>query len=232
MSPLLVVALDLPSVDLALSMANAVRPHVDGYKVGYQLLHGPDPHPVEKIVELGLPVFVDAKLHDIPATVEAGARQLGRRGARWVTAHASGGSTMLSAAVSGLREGSDATGGVLAITVLTSLDSDDLVSVGVTGSSRAQVSRLLGLATGAMVEGVVCSVAEAPLVKAEAPGLLVATPGIRPRGGSEDDQKRTASPSEAVAAGSDLLVVGRPITRNPDPVAASASIAAELSASV
>ncbi|REK17331.1 MAG: orotidine-5'-phosphate decarboxylase [Actinobacteria bacterium] len=226
----LIVALDFPDVDQAMAIARGVRDHVDGFKVGHELLFGPDAAPVERVAGLGLPVFADAKLHDIPATVEAGARQLGRRGARWVTVHASGGRQMLEAAVAGLNEGSEGSAGVLAVSVLTSLGDDDLAAIGMMGEVGDQVSRLVALSASSGVEGVVCAVSEVATAKSTAPGLIAFTPGIRTgKEGVSDDQKRTSTVEEAVAAGSDYLVVGRPITRHSDPAGAAQSIKNQLS---
>lgn len=219
-----IVALDFNDLDRAVKMAEELRPHVAGFKVGHGLLFGDAPHAVERVAAIGLPVFVDAKLHDIPATVEAGARQLGLRGARWVTVHAIGGSSMLAAAVAGLDGGSQGSAGVLAVSVLTSLDDDDLAAVGIPRSATDQVALLAGVAADAGVEGLVCAVAEVPTAKLAAPELTMFTPGIRPSASDHDDQRRVSTVEAAVAAGADYLVVGRPITRADDPVAAALSI--------
>lgn len=221
------VALDLPTAEEAVRMARSLAPHVGGFKVGLELLMGPGPAVVAAVAELGKPVFCDAKLHDIPNTVEHAARQVGRLGARWLTVHAGGGEAMLRAAVEGLASaGNEA--GILAVTVLTSLDAAALSSTGVTGSPGKQVARLARLAASAGVEGVVCSVKELGDVAQVAPDLVKVTPGVRPPGADAGDQARVATPQEAMARGADLLVIGRPITRAPDPVAAAAAIAAEL----
>lgn len=226
----LLVALDLPDPESALAMAHTVRTHADGFKVGLELLLAEDPFAVEKIVDLGLPVFVDAKLHDIPATARRAARQLGRRGARWVTAHASGGAEMMVAACEGLNEGSDGSGGILGVTVLTSLDGDGLGAIGVEDGVDDQVSRLAEIASVSGAEGIICSVHEVGNVRAAWPDLLAVTPGIRPEGASSDDQRRVATVEAAVEAGSDYIVVGRPITDSSDPDAAAAAISAVCSA--
>lgn len=224
----ILVALDVPTAEEAVRMAERVAPHVAGFKVGLELLTGPGPGVVGAVSELGKPVFCDAKLHDIPATVQRAAYQLGRMGARWVTVHASGGRSMLAAARSGLDEGSDSGAGVLAVTVLTSLDAADLAAIGVNGSPGRQVARLARLAGEAGVEGVVCSVRELGDVGQVAPGLLRVTPGIRPAGSGSDDQVRIATPEEAIDRGADLLVIGRPITKAPDPAEAAERIAASI----
>lgn len=223
----ILVALDLPSAEEAVRMAEAVAPHVGGFKVGLGLLHGPGPGTVSALASLGKPVFADAKLHDIPTQVEAAASRLGSLGARWVTTHASGGGRMVEAAVAGLDRGSGGGAGILAVTVLTSLDEADLAAIGFGGTPGKLVSRLTKLAQRSGAEGVVCSPAELGVVATVAPELLKVTPGIRPDGSdtASDDQRRTASAGAAFAKGADWLVVGRPITRAVDPVAAAEEIA-------
>lgn len=227
--PGLLVALDLPTPEDAVALARKLAPHVDGFKVGLQLLLGADPGAVERVAEIGLPVFVDAKLHDIPATVERAARQLGKRGARWVTVHLSGGSEMVRAARNGLESGSAGReAGILGVTVLTSLGPTDLSSIGIDRSLDEQVRGLAMLAADGGCEGVVCSVHEVPIIRASRPSLITVTPGIREAADSSDDQRRVASVDEAIAAGSDFLVVGRAIRSAPDPVAAAAAFSRSL----
>lgn len=223
-----IVALDLPTAEEAVRLAEAVADHVGGFKVGLGLLHGPGPATISALASLDKPVFADAKLHDIPSQVEAAALRLGALGARWVTAHASGGTAMLEAAVRGLRRGSAGNAGILAVTVLTSLDDAAVAAIGFNGSPGRIVSRLAKLAARSGVEGVVCSPAELGVVATVAPDLIKVTPGIRPPDPAcaEDDQRRTASPQEAMQRGADWLVVGRPITRAADPAAAAAAISA------
>lgn len=227
--PPVVVALDVPNAEEAVRLAKDLAPVVGGFKVGLELLMGPGPGLIGVIDQLGKPVFVDAKLHDIPNTVERAAKQLGRAGARWVTAHASGGPTMLTAAVEGLSSGSRGReAGILAITVLTSLDDATLAHSGIPVTAGKLTSKLSKVAAEAGVEGVVCSVKELGVVGSVAPDLLRVTPGIRPVGLDADDQQRVATPHEALRRGSDMLVVGRPITRAPDPRAAAEAIVQEL----
>lgn len=222
------VALDLASAEEAIRMAQRLAPLVGGFKVGLELVTGPGPAAIAAVVELGKPVFADVKLHDIPNTVERSARNIGRTGARWLTVHASGGTAMMGAAVSGLDDGSGGEAGVLAVTVLTSLDAAALAATGVTGTPGKQVARLARLAAASGVEGVVCSVKELGDVAQVAPDLLRVTPGVRPAGSGDDDQARVSTPAEAVRRGAGLLVIGRPITRAADPEAAAASIVAEI----
>ncbi len=223
-----VVALDVPSAEEAVSLAQTLSPHVGGFKIGLELLMGPGPSLLGIVEEYGCPVLCDAKLHDIPNTVNRAARRLGRYGVRWLTVHAAGGPAMLEAAAEGLAEGAGGRlAGVLAVTILTSLDDADLAKVGVVGTGGKQVSRLAKLAAAHGVEGVVCSVKELGDVAQVAPGLLKATPGIRPAGVEHHDQTRVATPREAAERGSDLIIVGRPITRAPDPVAAAKRVVEE-----
>lgn len=225
------VALDVPGEKEAIGLAELLAPHVGGFKVGLELLMGEGPGIVRRVVSLGLPVFVDAKLHDIPNTVERAAERIGETGARWVTVHASGGSEMMQAAVGALRSASDGTG-VLAITVLTSLDTPGLATIGVGSDLPTQVESLSRLAAMSGVEGVVCAVPEAAAVKDLGLDLVVATPGIRPAGSEVGDQKRVAAVSAAIEAGADLLVVGRPVTAARDPEGAAKAIAEEIEGAV
>ena len=227
----ILVALDVPSLTQAESMARSLKGQVGGYKVGLELLMGDGPESVSRVAKIGLPVFADAKLHDIPSTAERAARQLAAHGARWVTAHASGGSRMIEAVASGLTSGSeDGKVGVLAVTVLTSLDRGDLGALGVSDSVQTHSVELARLARNTGVEGVICSPLEVGTLKMLFPGLLAVTPGIRPAGSDQGDQKRTATPVEALRAGADFIVVGRPITGASDPVASAASIVDSLRA--
>ena len=209
-------------------LARKVEPHVGAFKVGLGLLHGAGPGVAAALVDLGKPVFADAKLHDIPSQVEAAASRLGRLGVRWVTAHASGGAAMLRAATEALGESSGGYAGILGVTVLTSLDQSDLASIGVTSTPGKLVSRMSRLAASTGCEGVVCSPQELTVVASVAPELTKVTPGVRPKGAEAKDQRRTMTPTEAIERGADWLVIGRPITAAADPVAAAAAIAAEL----
>ncbi len=222
-----IVALDLPTADAALDMAKRVDAHVAGFKIGLGLLYDRGPQLVDELVGLGRPVFVDAKLHDIPTQVERAAERIGARGARWVTAHAAGGADMLAAAVSGLAQGSKSAAGILAVSVLTSLDDDRLATVGIDATPTRLVAHMARTAAAGGCEGIVSSPHELATVIEAAPDLLRVTPGIR-MDDTGDDQVRTATPAVAISAGADLLVVGRPITESPDPESAAAVIAAAV----
>jgi orotidine-5'-phosphate decarboxylase len=227
-SPVL-VALDVASTDDALAMARKLSPYVGGFKVGLQLMMSAGPRAVAEVAQIGLPVFADAKLHDIPNTVAGAARALGSHGARWVSVHP-GGRAMMEAAVDAFEKGSSGFGGVLVVTVLTSLDQDDLADQGIGRTLSAQVEAMAGAASMVGAEGVVCSPAEIPAARTGAPSLQIVTPGIRPGGLRNDDQKRVASPEEALSAGADWLVVGRPITAADDPVSAAIAIGETIEA--
>jgi len=226
----IIVALDLPTAEEAVRLAKAVAPHVGAFKIGLGLLHGPGPGTIDALVRLGLPVFADAKLHDIPSQVEAAAERLGRHGARWVTAHVGGGEAMLTAAVTGLRRGAGtAEAGILGVSVLTSLREVDLQRLGIDRSPGQLVSRMAKVAAEAECEGLVCSPLELNVVRQAAPSLVRVTPGIRARM-SADDQARVSSANDAIARGATYLVIGRPITESDDPAAAAAEIREEIAA--
>jgi orotidine-5'-phosphate decarboxylase len=224
----IIVALDLPTAEEAVAMALEVAPFVGAFKIGLGLLHGPGPATIDALVRLDKPVFVDAKLHDIPSQVGAAAERLGKHGARWVTAHISGGVDMLQAAVEGLDAGaSGARAGILGVSVLTSLDKADLERIGIQRSPGQLVGKMAKVAAVSGLEGVVCSPQELNVVAQAAPGLQRVTPGIRPRD-LGDDQTRTATPREAIERGASMIVIGRPITRAPEPGRAAAEILAEI----
>lgn len=225
----ILVALDVPTAERAVRLAEGLSPHVGGFKVGLELLTGPGPRVIGVLARLGKPVFADAKLHDIPNTVGAAARHLGAAGARWITAHAAGGRAMLAAAVEGLSEGAGARrAGVLAITVLTSLDQESMAATGVSASPGRLTARRARLAAEVGCEGVVTSVRELAVISDVAPGLARVVPGIRPPGLSKHDQVRTATPADALSRGADYLVIGRAITKAPDPASAAADILATM----
>lgn len=218
-----IVALDVPSLEQARALAVDLDEHVAGFKVGLELLTAEGPTAIEAIAAVGKPVFADAKLHDIPNTVGRAAAQIADAGARWVTVHASGGREMMEAANRAMGQR-----GVLAVTVLTSLDAAGLASVGVGASVADQAVMLSALASAAGVEGIVCSPSEASLVRSAQPDLVIFTPGVRPTGSIRNDQRRVSTPAEAIVAGSDYLVIGRPITAAANPVTAAREIASSI----
>lgn len=223
------VALDAPDLESAARWAELVTPHVSTVKIGLELYlrYGPDVVASVRGAS-GVEVFLDLKLHDIPATVAGAARAVSRLRPDILTVHAIGGPAVVRAAV----EAAPATC-VAAVTVLTSMGDDDLAAIGVPGSVSDVARRLAAMAVAAGARGLVCSPQEVAAVRAEVgQGVTLITPGVRPAGSGTDDQARVATPEQAIRAGADLLVIGRPITRAPDPGAAAAAIAASLRRSV
>jgi len=219
------VALDAPDLETAARWAGLVTPHVSTVKVGLELYLRYGPGIVASIRGAsGVRVFLDLKLHDIPATVAGAARAVARLHPDVLTVHAAGGPEVIRAATAAAPDTM-----IAGVTVLTSLGPADLKSIGVKGPLRDAVRRLAVLAVGAGARGLVCSPREVADVRAEVgPDVMLITPGIRPPGAAVHDQARTATPEEALRAGADLLVIGRPITGAPDPGAAAAAIAAPL----
>ena len=227
----LIVALDEPTYDRARVIVEQTAPDVQWYKVGYEAYYGFGDQIITLLRGMEKSIFLDLKLHDIPNTVGAAVRAAARSGARMITLHASGGSAMLAAAAAA-RDEYNAAGGalrLLAVTVLTSLSDGDLRAIGVEGSAEQQVRRLATLAAAAGIDGAVCSVSEAPAVRSACGAeFILLCPGIRPAGADAQDQRRVATPGEAVRAGANFIVVGRPITRAADPGVAARAIVAEL----
>ncbi len=224
----IIVPLDVPEANSALALAEAVAPHVGAVKVGLELFNAVGPAIFAQLHARGARVFYDAKLHDIPNTVAGAVRAAARHGLWMLNVHASGGAEMMAAAARAAGE-ADRPPLLIAVTVLTSLDAFGLLEVGVAASPREQVVRLAQLARDSGLDGVVASPLEAAAVReACGDGFLIVTPGVRPAGAAVQDQKRVATPAEAVRNGADYLVIGRPITQAPDPAAAAAAIAEEL----
>ena len=224
----LAVALDTSDPEEVARLAGVLEGRVGTLKVGLEAFTAGGPDLVRRVRDLGVPVFLDLKLHDIPNTVERAARNAARLGVAMLTVHASGGAAMLEAAVAGAAAAGHPPV-VLAVTVLTSLDDAALAELGVPGGAAARVSAWAGMARRAGCGGVVCSPQEAAALRAAlGPGFTLVTPGIRPAGEAAGDQRRVATPAAAVAAGADVLVIGRPITAAADPAAAADAIAAEL----
>jgi len=221
------VAIDTPDLSQALALAEAVRGAAGGVKLGLEFFSANGPEGVRQLAALGLPVFLDLKLHDIPNTVAKAVGALAPLKPAILTVHAAGGRAMLGAA----RASAPAETKVVAVTVLTSLDQSDLQAVGVSGSPADQVTRLAELARGSGVDGIVCSGAEVAAAKAVWPGGFFVVPGVRPAGADSGDQKRVVTPAQALDDGASVLVIGRPITGAPDPAQAIRDIAATLSRS-
>ena len=222
----LFVALDTPALDRALALAAKVRPHAGGVKLGLEFFAANGPAGVAAIAETGMPLFLDLKFHDIPNTVAQALRAVAGLGLTMLNVHAAGGTGMLCAARDAVAQ-VEPRPLLIAVTVLTSLDDDDLLSVGQSGPALAQTHRLAGLALDCGLDGVVCSPAEiSPLRDRCGRDFKLVVPAVRPLGAAKDDQKR--APVDAVTAGADVIVVGRPITRAADPAAVAAAIAASL----
>jgi orotidine-5'-phosphate decarboxylase len=223
----LIVALDSPDLNESESLARKLSGRVAAFKVGLTLFMRHGPESVLRISEHG-PLFCDVKLHDIPHQVGLAAAQLTELGVWMFTIHASGGSAMVKAAA-GSAQKSDHPPLVAAVTVLTSLDKQDLLSMGIEAEPQDQVARLARTAVGAGATALVCSANEVGLLRQElGPELVLVTPGIRPKGADAGDQARVMTPAKAAAAGSSYIVVGRPITDAPDPVRAAEDILVEL----
>ena len=219
------VALDAPDIDVAAHWATLVTPHVSTVKIGLELYLRYGPTVVATVRGgSGVQVFLDLKLHDIPNTVAAASRAVSKLHPEILTVHAAGGTDMIKAAVDAAPDAI-----VAGVTLLTSIGGKDLAELGVNGSVSDAVRRMAVLAVSAGARGLVCSPQEVAAVRAEVgPGILLITPGIRLAGATSDDQARVATPEEALKAGADLLVIGRPITKSADPGAAAAAIAASL----
>ncbi len=223
MNPLY-VALDTPDLADARSLAALLLPHVGGVKLGLEFFLANGLSGVAVMAAEGLPIFLDLKLHDIPNTVAAAIRALGPLVPAILTVHASGGHAMMRAAKTSAPESTR----IVAVTMLTSLDSHDLREMGLGDDPGRLAASLAVSARAAGLDGVVCSPHEVRAIKAVWPECLTVVPGIRPEGGPAGDQKRSATPAEALREGADILVVGRPITADPDPAAAAAGIVASL----
>lgn len=222
------VALDTPSLDRARTLAQSLKPYVGGVKLGLEFYGANGPDGVRAIVSAGAPVFLDLKLHDIPNTVAGAMKALAPIGATIINVHASGGAAMMRAAADAART-VERRATIIAVTVLTSLEDRDLPDIGVSDTALNHAVRLARLSKESGLDGVVCSPHEIAAVRAACgPKFLIVTPGVRPAGGELGDQKRVMTPRQAVEAGADILVIGRPITAAADPIAAAKQIAADL----
>jgi orotidine-5'-phosphate decarboxylase len=234
-SPPVFCALDTTAISAATDLAGRIGGAVGGLKLGLEFFTAAGPDGVRAVQALGMPVFLDLKLHDIPNTVAGAMRSVAALAPLVTTIHAAGGRAMIEAAARAAEDGAAKAGKtrtkVVAVTVLTSLDDAALAETGVDSAMTDQVRRLAGLAQQAGADGVVCSPHEVAALRAQCgPGFLLVVPGIRPDWAAANDQKRFTTPSQAIAAGADWLVIGRPITDAPDPKAAALRIAAELGA--
>ena len=222
------LALDLPRLDAAVALAQKVKGHIGGLKLGLEFFCAHGHHGVHEVAKVGLPIFLDLKLHDIPNTVAGAMQSIHVLEPAIVTVHAAGGRAMMEDAKAAAGEHCK----VVAVTVLTSLDGGDLAATGVAGEPHDQVLRLADLAREAGLDGIVCSGHEVAEVHARWKNGFFVVPGLRPaeagHGAMGADQKRTVTPRSARDAGASVLVIGRPISRAEDPVAAARAIEGTL----
>ena len=224
MSSPIFVAIDTPDLDRARAIAGRVHHHVGGIKLGLEFFCANGRTGVREMAELGLPIFLDLKLHDIPNTVAKAIQALRPLEPAILTVHAAGGRAMMEDAKAAAPAGTK----VVAVTVLTSLDHEDLDAIGVPHDPHAQVGRLTALAREAGLDGVVCSGSEVAAAKRMWPDGFFVVPGVRPADGHAGDQKRVVTPRRALDAGASILVIGRPITQAEDPDRAARAIEATL----
>lgn len=222
----LAIALDTGDLTEAVEIAKAVQPHIGIAKVGLQLFSAAGHQAVRAIQDIGMAVFLDVKLHDIPNTVRGASTVLGALGVRYLTIHAAGGPAMLKAGVEGLNEGASKAGlpapTALAITVLTSDPT----------ASEELLKDRLNAALAGGCGGVVCAATDLSVIRAAAPTITTVVPGIRPAGVPTHDQSRVATPAQAIENGANVLVIGRAVTNADDPAAAAAAIAEEVAGAV
>ncbi|MFB0611147.1 orotidine-5'-phosphate decarboxylase [Aurantiacibacter poecillastricola] len=218
------LALDVPQLDAAKALANTVKGHIGGVKLGLEFFCAHGAHGVHEIAQLGLPIFLDLKLHDIPNTVAGAMQALHVLEPAIMTVHASGGRAMMEDAKAAAGEHTK----VVAVTMLTSLDERDLQRTGVTGTPHDHVMRLAELAEASGLDGIVCSGQEVGAVHKQWKDGFFVVPGLRPAGKATGDQKRVVTPRQARDDGASVLVIGRPISRADDPLQAAREIEATL----
>lgn len=224
----IVVALDFPGFEQAMAMARQLNPQDCRVKVGKELFTRCGPQVVDALHQLGFEVFLDLKFHDIPNTTAMAVKAAAEMGVWMVNVHCSGGLKMMAACREVLEQHPGAKPLLIGVTVLTSMEQGDLAGIGLDVAPQEQVLRLATLAEQAGLDGLVCSAQEAQALKRQWPAGRLVTPGIRPAGSASDDQKRILTPAQAMQAGSDYLVIGRPVTRADDPAAAVRDILASL----
>ena len=227
LDPRLIVALDFPEAGPALDLADRLAGRCRWFKVGLELYLAEGNTILHELRHRGFSVFLDLKLHDIPNTVAGAVRSVAETGAELLTVHASGGPAMLAAAAEA-AEALPHGPRLLAVTVLTSMDRAQLAATGVADAPADQVLRLAEMASASGISGFVASAQEVAALRRKLPSAVLVIPGIRPAGAAVGDQKRTATPAAALAAGADYLVVGRPITQAADPAAAALAILEEM----
>lgn len=224
----LIVALDVPDAPAAAALAQRLHGSVRWVKVGMELYTAAGPAVIEPLLEQGFSVFLDLKFYDIPNTVAGAVRSAAGLGVQMLTLHASGGPAMLAAARATLKDAAEPPR-LLAVTVLTSMDQAQLAAIGLSRTPAEQVELLARMGLGAGMDGFVCSPEEVRSLRALAgPDAALVVPGIRPKGAAKGDQKRIATPGDALRDGASYLVVGRPITAAPDPAKAAEEILKEM----
>ena len=229
----LIVALDVGTKEKAITLVDKLRGDVRFFKIGLELFSSCGPEIVKEIKKTGCKVFLDLKLHDIPTTVAKTAASLTRLGVDIINAHALGGYDMMRKAADAVREEAKKLKieppKIIAVTILTSMDENSLKKIGLNDNMKSEVLRLAKLAKESSLDGVVASPAEVGLIrKSLGKDFLIVTPGVRPSWAASNDQKRVATPKEAIDNGADLIVVGRPITEAPDPKEAAEKILEEI----
>lgn len=233
----ILAALDTVNIDQAVDWAHRLDRTVAGVKLGLEFFLANGPLGYRRIAAVGMPIFLDLKLHDIPNTVAGALRAITPLGPNIVTVHAAGGQAMMQAARETAEEQAEKRGvkrpKIIGVTVLTSLDDKDLAAIGQTGTTSDQVKRLATLAKTAGLDGVVCSPHEIEALRTDlGDDFLLVVPGVRPQGSDSGDQKRVRTPGDAAKAGADYLVIGRPITAAADPRDAACRIATEIDAAI
>lgn len=216
----IVVALDYPTMAQSVEMAKRLDPSQCRVKVGKELFTTAGPVILDELHKLGFDIFLDLKFHDIPNTVANAVSVAAKAGVWMVNVHATGGRRMMEASANALQQLPDNKTLLIAVTVLTSMDQADLLEIGIDATPEQHVKRLAALAQSSGMDGVVCSAQESSMLSADlGRDFVLVTPGIRPTGADQGDQKRIMTPAEAMAAGSHYLVMGRPITQASDPIA-------------
>lgn len=221
----IVVALDFPTMAQSIEMAKRLDPSQCRVKVGKELFTTSGPAILEELHKLNFEIFLDLKFHDIPNTVANAVSVAAKSGVWMVNVHASGGRRMMEASANALQQLPDQNTLLIAVTVLTSMDQSDLSEIGIDLTPEQHVKRLAALAKSSGMDGVVCSAQESQMLSSElGKDFVLVTPGIRPAGSDQGDQKRIMTPAEAMVAGSHYLVVGRPITQAADPMAVTITV--------
>ncbi len=225
----IMLAIDTSSLDEAKSLAVKLKDNIGGIKLGMEFFNSFGPSGIKAIKDFDIPIFLDLKLHDIPATVYKTITTLLKLEPAIINVHASGGKEMMMAAAKALKDSGNKNTKIIAVTILTSLDDNDLYEIGFSGTSNELVLRLAKLAQESGLDGIVCSAKEISTIRENiGSDFMLVVPGIRTKEDNADDQKRIMTPKEAILLGADLLVIGRPITKAKDEILASKEILDQL----